>query len=205
MNSKLSISDIKYFFDKHKRFLFWLIVFCVIGFLAAIIISISSSSYLNILNSTDKNFYDYVKGNIDLGKQTYALIFKNLVFQLIIFLLCLNYYSGLVSFLFLSYQSANLLLLVIAVIGEFGFGGVLVSLLLILPINLINLTCNLIFTSVCLERSKNALRFRQFSFGFNLKQFWLPSLLLIGFSIVFSCVINLVLLVILRSQIFAIF
>lgn len=205
MNSKLSASDIKYFFDKHKRFLFWLMVFCVIGFLTAIIISISSSSYLNILNSSDKIFYDYVKGNVDLGKQTYALIFKNLAFELIIFLLCLNYYLGLATFLFVSYQSANLLLLVVAVIGEFGFGGVLASLFLILPINLINLTCNLIFTSVCLERSKNALRFKQFSFGFNSKQFWLPSLLLICFCIVFSCAINLILLVILRSQIFAIF
>lgn len=205
MSLNYSFVDIRYYFEKHKKYLFWLFCFFVIGLIFGVIIAITSDSYLSILSSTDKIFYDYVKGNVSLSKQVTSLIIKNLLFELIIFLLCLDFYPSLICYLFVSYQSATLMLSAVAIITEFGLSGLMIVLFLQLPINLILFASNMLFSSLCLRRSFYSKRYKRFSFGFKDREFFIPVLILIVFIICFSFIINLILFLILRSRIFIIF
>lgn len=205
MSLNLSLSDVKYFFESHKKFLFWLLVSLVVGLAVGIIVAVSSDSFLSVLSSSDKVFYDYVKGNASFSKQLLKLILKTVAFQLIIFLLNLNFYSGLLSYLFVSYQGASLALSVIAIVSEFGFSGLLIVIFLQLPINLILFGLNFIFSSVCLRRSCLSQKYKQFGFGFDDKTFWAIVLLIVAFGVLFSFLVNLILMLVLRSRIFIIF
>lgn len=205
MKFNFSFYDISYYFKKNRKIYFFFLIFFIVGIVAGVFIAISSNSFSSLLTSSNKIFYDYVNGKVGFGEQTAKLILNSLVFKILIFLLCFNYYSGLVSYLLISYQSTLFLLSIIAVVSEFGFSGVVLSLVLIMPINLVLILNNIIFSGICLSRSQKAHINKMFNFGFNDKFFWFGLLLCFAFVIVFSCLINLLILMILKSRIFLIF
>lgn len=205
MKINFSFDDIWYYFRKNRGIFITFLIFIAIGMIVGIFIAVSSNSIASILTSSDKVFFDYIKGNISFSTQTGKMILNTIIFQLLIFLLCLNYYSGMVSFLLFSYQGMVLLLSVVAIISEFGFSGIIISLLLILPVNIILILNNVIFSGICLNRSRFAAFQKTFGFGFDNKNFWLAIGACVIFVIVFSSLINLLILIILKSRIFIIF
>lgn len=205
MSVNFTFSDIKFFLEKNKKYLFWFFISFVVGVIIGIVLVISSNSYLSVLSSADKVIYDYMKGNVNFSEQTSKLILNNILFQLIIFALCLNFYSGLFSFVFVSYQSASLILSIASLITEFGFSGILITMLLIVPINIIVFSCNILFASICLKRSYESMKYKNFLHDLSNFQFWIVILTLLVFNIVFSFLVNLVLVVILKSRTFIIF
>ena len=197
--------DIEYFFKKNQRVLFFLIVFLVLGLAVGVIITVTSDSYLSLLVSADKNFFDYVNGKVNFSKQTMRLIMSPLILNFIIFILNLNFYSGLFSFLIISYQSSLAFLSITAVISEYGFRGILMSLLMIMPINLINLLISMLVTCICFSRVYLTLKNKQRFYGLSDRRFWIVILILCLVNIVFACGVNIFLTLILRSRIFVIF
>lgn len=200
-----SILDIRYFFKKNQKIYLWFLIFFFIGIIAGIFVAVSNDSYLTLLSVKDKNLFDFVNGDINYSKQVVRLIIKNFVFEILIFVLCLNFYSGLISFFLVSYQSAILFLTIVAMISEFGFSGIMIVLFLGLPVNIVLFLLNIIFAGFCFSRSVNARRLKMFSYGFNHNEFWLALIVLVFIVIVFSCLINLLFLLILRSRIFILF
>lgn len=205
MQSYFSFNDFKLYLKRNKNILICLLICLVFGILIGIFVSVSSETYLSILSTKDHVFFDYVNGTVSLSNQASKLIINNLIFEIIVFLLCLNYYSGLVTYALISYQSTLLFFVISATISEFGFSGAMISLLIILPINLVSLAINLLFALVCLARSYESLKFKSFKNGFDRRTFWISLLGLILFSLVFSCLVNLLYMLVLRSRIFIIF
>ena len=205
MALNFSMYDIEYFFKKNQRVLFFLIVFLVLGLAVGVIITVTSDSYLSLLVSADKNFFDYVNGKVNFSKQTMRLIMSPLILNFIIFILNLNFYSGLFSFLIISYQSSLAFLSITAVISEYGFRGILMSLLMIMPINLINLLISMLVTCICFSRVYLTLKNKQRFYGLSDRRFWIVILILCLVNIVFACGVNIFLTLILRSRIFVIF
>lgn len=205
MKLNFSFEDVKYFFRKNQKIYSFFLVFFLVGIIFGVFVAVSSNSYMSLLTSSDKIIYDYINGNVSYSLETSKLILNSLLFEIIIFLLCLNFYSGTLSYLLISYQSALLLLSVVATISEFGFSGVMISLFLSLPVNLVLIFNNIIFAGICLSRSYKATSCKMFSFGFNDKNFWLGFGISVLFMVVFSCLINLLFLLILKSRIFIIF
>ena len=204
MINKYSVYDLKYYFSKNKKIYLFFLFFFFLGIIAGIIIAVSSDSYLTLLTSKDKVFFDYVNGKADFGKQSMKIILSFISFQIIVFLLNLNFYSGLLSFLLISYQSSMFYLSLSALILEYGFSGVLTSLFLILPINIVLLGMNILFSGFCLIRSYNSLKQKQFSFGFD-KNFWIIILMFFTFEIIYSYMISFILMLVLKRRFFIIF
>lgn len=204
MINKCSIYDLKYYFEKNKKIYLFFLFFFFIGIIVGIVIAFSSDSYLTLLTSKDKVLFDYVNGKADFGKQSVKMMLSFLVFQAIVFLLNLNFYSGLVSFVLVSYQSSLLYLSISALISSHGFSGVLTTVFLILPVNIILIGVNVLFAGFCMVRSFGALKQKQFSFGFE-KNFWNIVLFFIIFDILFSYLYSFLLVVILKRRFFIIF
>ena len=178
--------------------------FFLIGIIIGIVVAFSSDSYVSLLNTKDKVFYDYVNGKADFSKETIKLVLSFLVYQGIVFLLNLNFYSGLFSYILTAYQSSLMFLSLTALISSYGFGGVVATIFLIVPVNLILISANILFSGICVERSYNALKFRHFSHGFD-KEFWLIISFFVIFGILFSYLITFIFVVVLRRRIFIIF
>ena len=204
MIDKYSISDLKYYFSKNKKIYLFFLFFFFLGIIVGIIIAFSSDSYLTLLTSKDKLFFDYVNGKADFGKQSMKIMLSFIVFQIIIFLLNLNFYSGLLSFLLVSYQSSLLFLSLSALVSEYGFSGVLTTLFLILPVNIVLIGANILFSGFCLIRSFEALKQKQFSFGLD-KSFFGIVLIFFVFEILYSYLISFLLMVVLKKRFFIIF
>lgn len=204
MQLNFSYQNLRYYFKKNQTVMVSLLIFFFVGIVIGIFVALSSDSYISILSTSDKNFYGFVKGDASYYLLVKNLIIKNVAFEFIIFLLNLNYYSGLLSYGFISYQSALMYLSMIAVVSEFGFGGVLSVLFISLPLNLILFFINLLFTLICINRSKLALKSKSFTFGFD-KNFIAKILLIILTVIVFSCIVGFIFFLILKSRNFILF
>lgn len=196
--------DIKYYFQKNKKIYSFFLFFFFIGLLVGIVIAFSTDSYVSLLTTKDKIFYDYVNGKADFGKETMKLILSFLVFQGVVFLLNLNFYSGMISFLLTAYQSALMFLSISALISSHGFGGVLITIFLIFPVNLVLVATNIIFSAFCVSRSFGALKMKKFSYGFD-KKFWGVIIAFILFGIAFSYLINIIFMIVLKRRFFIIF
>lgn len=205
MNLYFAQCDVKQFFRKNQRVIFFYLLFLVIGIIVGIFISISTDSYFSVLNNSDNVFYKFVNGKVSYSGETIKLIFKNVLFELVIFALCLNVYSGFLSFVLMSFQSALMFLSIVAVVSNLGFSGVLLTLFLSLPVNFVFFASNTLFSTVCFSRSINSFRQKSFKTGFDERSFWQTILGLILFNIIFSCLINLLFMLVLKSRIYIIF
>lgn len=205
MKINFSVYDLKYYLKKNQKIYLSFLFFFFLGIIFGILIAASSDSYMSLLSSGDKTLFDYINGSASFSKQTTRLILRNIVFLVIIFVCNLNFYTGLLCYLLVSYQSALLMLLICAIISLNGLAGIIVSIFCILPLNLVLFVNSIVFAEVCLSRSLSAKNNKLFSFGFDEKTFWLKVLFLLLFVIVFSCLINLLYMIVLRNRIFIIF
>ena len=205
MELNFSIYDIGYFFKKNQKLIFFFLIFFIVGVICGVIIASSSDSYLSLLTSSDKVFFDYVNGKASFSKQTMKLILSSVLFEFIFFGLCMNFFSGLLSFLVIGYQGSIMFMSISAVIAEYGFRGVMMTLFLSLPVNLIMLASNICFATICFSRAYSSYKIKRFSNGFENGNYWFSILAIMLFNIVFSCLINIVFSIVLRSRIFIIF
>lgn len=205
MSFNFSFCDIRYFFKKNQRIIFFYLIFLIIGIIAGIFIAVSTDSYFSLLTNSDNVFFEFVSGKVDYSSETIKLILKNLVFILIIFVLCLNKFSGLATFVLFGFQGALMFLSITAVVSSFGFSGVLLTIFLSLPVNLVYFASNIIFSTICFSRSVIANKQKEFWFGYNNKEFWIYVLGLVLFDIIFSCLINFLFVLVLKSRVFIIF
>lgn len=205
MGFNFTQGDLRYYIKKNRKFYSAFLVFFVLGIVIGVLICVSTNSYLSLLSSSDKVFFDYVKGSISYSYEATKLIFKLLIVELLIFVLNLNFYSGLISYAIISFQSTLMFLSIVAQISEYGFTGFLIVLFLQLPVNLIMFALNIVFAVTCLERSYNASASKNFSLGFQDKSFWLTILFIGATGVIFSLLIVFLFIVVLRMRIFIIF
>lgn len=205
MLKDFSLFDLKYYFKKNKKIYLFFLFFFFIGLIVGVLVAVSSDSYLSLLSTKDKIFYDYVNGKIDFSREVMKLIYNFLAFQIVVFLLNLNFYTGLLSYVLVSYQTALMFLSMVAIVSQMGFSGILRIILLMLPINLVLVASGILFSGFCLVRSYNAKINKRFSYSFESKSFWIIVLLFVLFGILFSYLINFLFVVILKRRFFIMF
>ena len=205
MKQNFPFYEIKYFFKKNQKIYISFLIFLLLGIALGIIIASSSDSYLSLLTSSDKLFYDYVNGKVSFSKQFTRMIVSSVILNLIFFMFSLNFYVSMFSYLVMSYQGLLMFLSVTAVISEFGFRGILMTIFLILPVNLILLAESIVFASICLERCYAAHRNKTFSHGFQDKIFWTSIFWVLLIDIIISIAVTMIIGLLIRSRIFIIF
>lgn len=166
-----------------------------VGVVIGIIVVFSTENYHLILSSKNKILYTYINGTAPLGSLFWGQLTKFLIPMVLIFVCCLNFYSGIISFIFITYQSALSVLTSSALISLYGFSGVLNVIFVLIPINLIYFAILGYFVTVNFKRCVCSKKYRYFAYGLG-KEFFIS---------VFSCLIAAVLLSILSSFVLPLF
>ena len=197
--------DLKIFLSKNKRRLILFCCFIMLGLIIGFIFILNSNSYLLLLKSEDKILLDYIAGLVNFGKQITRFMFKVLGILLVIFALNFNFYLGRLSYLIVSYQSMILCLSTAAICTQFGIKGLLITLTIIVPINIIVLALVVLFALVCCNRSELAMKSKDFCFDFNNRFFWINLAVILLVLFVVAVAVCVILFLIFRFGLFILF
>lgn len=200
--NKISKYEIKYYFKRHSSiYISFLIVFLV-GVIFGVLNSISSDSYLKLLTKENKILYSIINGSSKMGSMFGKNIIKLYGPMILIFLLNLNFYLGLLSYVLIAYQSSMLTLSIFALVSMYGLSGVLNAIFIVVPINVIYIF-NLIFFSVTsLKRSKAALKNKNVLYGFKNSEYLIPTTLSISITFLIIIIAVIILPMFLKTAIF---
>lgn len=185
----LIFDEIKYQLKKGKGLCLTFLLCVIVGIVLGVIIALSTGDYVNLLNSNSKVLFEMINGTVEGSKLFWSKLISMIVPLLLIFVLNLNFYVGLVSFLFITYQSALFVMTFMAIISVFGVSGVFSAILIFLPLNVCFLFTLVIFSCVCLIRSQNADKAKIFNFGLS-DSWFLISICVCVCACVLICIIG---------------
>ena len=176
----------------------------ILSVLISIIIIISSDGYLNLIVSRNKILYAIINGTASI-KELFWDRMVNFIFPMIIIvILGLNYFLCYLSFLLVGYQFVIFCMTIYAVIDMYGFFGVLGTIILMLPVNLIFFASLIFLSVVCLERSKQANKYKYFLEGYS-DSYFLKIIVCIAIGVGLTILVSIVFPLILKSAIFSIY
>ncbi len=202
---KLSKYDIKDYLKQYSKILIWFLVLFFIGIILAIFVANSDDGYLKLLTKENKILYQVINGEYVGGKVFWKKLLSLLSPMIIIFILHLNYYFSYFSFFVIAYQGMVLTLTIFAVVSTYGISGVLNSLFLILPINIIYIAILIYFSAICFYRSKVAKGQKNFLYNIKDNGFLMGTIMSVLFVILLSFFVSVIVPQILKSAIFIIF
>lgn len=201
----ISKVDIKYHYKQNSGFYFAFLVFVFIGLAVGIIIVCGGDGYIKILTSDSKVLYHFINGTANSSSIFWQKFLYFFVPLILIFLMSLNYYVSLASFILVAYQSSMLVISSAALITLYGFSGVLNVLLLMLPVNIIYLSILISFGVFCLSRSKEAHICKNFAYGINSDWFWIKLASCVLGVMILAFVATVILPMFLKNAIFIIY
>ena len=175
-----------------------------VGIIIGVVLSFSNESFYELLSSNKKMVFTIMNGTIDYLGFFWKVLFQLLMPILLLFVINLNYYTGMLSYFFVSYQSASMVVSFSAVITTYGFFGIFNVFCLLLPINTIYFICLLFFCVTCRERSVKSLRSKKFNIGFN-DEFYLKSIIAVVSVIVVSLLASVIVPITLKTFAFIIY
>ena len=203
--SRIIKFDIKeYFKNNLSIYISFLIVFLV-GMIFGVVNSVSSDNYLKILTKDNKILYSFINGSIKVGSVFGKYLWKLLLPLFLIFVLGLNFYLCLFSYLIIGYQSSVLIMSIFAIISTYGLSGVFNVLFIVLPVNLIYITTLIIFATENLKRSYNAKRIKKFAVGYAGDKFIFSLCVSVCCIVLISLVGSIIIPLFLKNAIFLIF
>ena len=204
-NLSFDFSATKNHFKQNASLYFGFLSAFIIGIAIGFVITFSTDTYINILVSSNRVLHLFINGTAHIGTIFARQFFSFLLPMLLVFLLNLNVFSGLLSFVIVTYQSALLVLSSSALILVYGSFGVLDSLLLMLPVNIIYLFSLSFFSVICLNRSIGARRYKNFAYELNSGEFWLKLLLSVGLVFLDTIIASVIYPIFLKNAIYVIF
>ena len=139
----------------------------LVGLVFGFVVVFANDGYLKLLNSENKSLYAYITGTAETGAIFWKTFMTFAIPFVLIFVLNLNFYTGLISYVFITYQSALLIMSCASVAGTYGVSGILNILFVMLPVNLMYFCVMAFFVVVCLSRSKLAHKSKSFKIGFD--------------------------------------
>ena len=197
--------DIKeYFKNNLSLYISFLIVFLV-GVIFGIINSLSSDNYLKILTKENKILYSFINGSLKVGSIFGKYLWKLILPLFLIFILGLNFYLSLFSYLIIGYQSSVLIMSIFAMVSTYGLSGVLNVLFIILPINLVYILVLIIFATENLKRSYYANKLKRVGYGFADNKYIIVSCVSLGCVILITLFGSIIIPLFLKNAIFLIF
>jgi len=165
--SILSTFDVKYHFRQNRGYYISFIVSFFVGLIIGIVVLFTTESYLNLLTTENKILFTYINGTANSFGIFSEKLLVFILPILLIFLLGLYYYTSLLSYVFLTYQTVLFVMSCGSLIRVYGLSGLLNVLLVTIPINLLYFVALVFFSVTCISRSKLALQNKRFSEGFD--------------------------------------
>lgn len=180
-------------------------LFCfILGLILGLVVIFSSDNYLKLLTSENKIMYPLINGTAEKSVLFWKKLLGFSIPLVLLFGLGLNYYTSLLSYIFITYQSSLLILSCGAVVKTYGFSGFFNILFVTLPLNIFYFALLIFFGVTCFVRSKSAHRAKQFMFGFD-EEFFLKIIISFVFVIILCVGVCVVYPMFLKNSIFIIF
>lgn len=203
--NKISVYDVKFYLKRHSLSYISFLVLLLVGVVFGVLIGLASDNYLKILNKENKVLYSIINGAFSSGSFFGKKLVQLIIPLIVIFLLNLNFYVGLLSYLIIAYQSGLLTLTIFAMVSVYRISGVLNVILIVVPINLVYLAIMIFFASACVARSRSAFVAKNFTYGMKSTEFL--SVIVISVILVFVLVFVSVIVLpfVLKNAIFIIF
>ena len=202
--SRFSKRDIHLHFRNNGGYYLAFLLAIITGIILAVVILISNDAYLGLVVSKNKLIYAFINGTASKGSVFFDVLIKFGLPLLTVFILGFNYYFALLSFIVVTYQFSILMLTISAIIKLYYVSGVLVSIFLIIPINLVFFANLIFFSVVCIHRSKSALSQNFFSYGLN-KEFFIKLSICFCVILFLAFFVAFLLPILLKSAIFIIY
>lgn len=200
----ISSFDVKFYFKRNKA-IYFMFLFCFfVGIVLGFIVMLSSDNYLKLLTTENKILYPFINGTAETAVLFWKKLLAFFMPLLLLFVLGLNYYSSLLSYIFITYQSTLLMLSCGAIVKTYGFSGFFNVLLITLPINLIYFCVLIFFAATCILRSKVALKNKLFKYGFD-EMFFLKTMITLVAILLLCIIVCVVYPLFLRNTIFIVF
>ena len=183
-----------------------ILFFTIFGFCLGIYLSLTGYKITSLLVTNDKLLFDYITGTASYISIFYSRM-KTMLIAVVIILFCnLTYYTAFINYIYLTYQSALIVLSCGGIISLYRLSGILNVIFFIIPINLLTLLSISFLIVVSLERSRNAYKFKiPFRDSFNQLNYYSKfgyGMLLMLVNIIFA---SLVLPLLMRSLTIIIF
>lgn len=176
----------------------------IIGIVVGFVLVFSNTSFVNLLTSSNKKLYTLINGTADYMGLFWKK-FLSFSFPLVLlFLLSLNYYLGVICYLFITYQFALFIMSCAAVVKLYAMAGFLNVFFIMIPINLMFFAVLFYVTVTLLRRTRMSHKYKDFWCGFD-NEFWiklLASVLILASVALLACVI---LPMFLKNSIFIVF
>ena len=197
-------SDFKYYLKDHfesNLVRYYLLLFSgLIGVILGVILLLTGFSNVSLLKITDKTLIDYISGSVGYGSIFISRLINMLFSVLIIFLFNLIRQTSFLNYIFICYQTCLLTLLSNAIISVYSIAGILSVLIIIVPINLVNIFLLSYLSCVCMKRAYETYHYKlNLAEGFKEKSFWFEILLAILMLFIFCILNSFVLPILVRS------
>lgn len=200
----ISKRDVSYHFKRNKCNYILFLICIILSVIISLVLVFESDNYLNLLTSNNKILSLLINGKSKSFSLFFGVLFKYFMPCVIMFLLCLNFYLSKICYLFFMYQFSLFVMTISAVLSMYGLAGVIKSLALIIPVNLLFFADLIFFTVVCMERVELADRTKYFKDGFD-RFFFLKLLCSLIVLILIAIIIAFVYPLLIKSSIFYIF
>jgi len=169
----------------------------VLGIILGIVLLFGEKSYLSLLTNKNQTLLGYISGNVSVFKLFFPRLFSCLFSVAIISACCLTVYTSFIGIIYLVYQAAITTIVCGTLIHLQGFSGVLNTLFLILPSNLILLSILAVVFSIGYERSRQAKKYNlAFSNSFQHCNYWSNLIIcliaILALNILFSIILPII-------------
>lgn len=196
----IPIKRVKDYIVSNKKLYLLCFVVILVGVFLGVYLIINEFMEENIYTRTDLTLSEIILGE----RSFFSLFFSNLATLLvpiiIIFALYTNKYTKILTYFYLAYQGLLLGASITSLISEYGLGGALNALIIVVPINLVNFFVVVSMLVVSYKRFKIA-KLQRLSFGYSLKLFLMQYIGILVGAIFASLVYALLYPIILRTSV----
>lgn len=177
---RLTSYDVRYHFRQNSGRYIAFSVFAILGIAIGIFVVFSNENYLSLLSTNNKILYTFINGTANTTQIFGRKLMSFMIPLLLVFLLGLNYYVSFLSYVFVAYQFALLVMSSASLVTVYGISGLINVLFLMLPINFIFFAILIFFAVTCIVRSKAATECGRFGYGYDSRFFFKMALAIIG-------------------------
>lgn len=177
-------SEIGTFLKHYKKIIILLLFLALLGIVAGIFTSTKYSGSLELDNIPDKNLVDFISNDKGSFGTFFAYAIKYLIIILLIIFLNINTFFSIVNVVYIFVFGYQVGFTVYAIIALYSFAGIVNSIIIIIPFQLLLLAILILISALSINKNKIVCRYGRLPFCNNYKQIYLV-LSLLFFSVLF--------------------
>ena len=186
-------SEICTFFKHYKKIIILLLFLALLGIVAGIFTSTKYSSSLELENIPDKNLVDFITNGKGSFGTFFAYAIKYLIVIFLIIFLNINTFFSIVNIIYIFIFGYQIGFTVYAIIAIYSFAGIINSVIIIIPFQLLLLGILIFISALSINKNKIICKYGKLPFCNNYKQLYIIlSILFFGVLFVWCMILPVI-------------